>query len=149
MWHSLKLLIPALVPSWRFFDIIAPSPRIQFTLLKTEDEPPAEWYEFRPRPAHLSFPQMLGRMLWNPKWNETMFVVSCAERLMDSPTRHSEDEIMKRIIDDVVGETSINSWQGETYVQFRLLIVERQGVELQEEVTYYSRIERLPTRKVT
>ena len=36
MLRTLKLLLPVLIPSWRFFDFIAPSPRIQFSLLKTE-----------------------------------------------------------------------------------------------------------------
>ena len=29
-----------------FFDIIAPSPRIQYTLLESENETPHEWHEF-------------------------------------------------------------------------------------------------------
>ena len=37
MFNVLKLLIPALLPSWNFFDYITPSPRIQFTLLKHEN----------------------------------------------------------------------------------------------------------------
>jgi len=38
--------------------------------------------------------QMSGRMFWNPSWNESLFLVSCAERLLQNPTPHSEDEIM-------------------------------------------------------
>jgi len=146
MLPVLKLLLPALVPSWRFFDIIAPSPRVQFTLLNAENDVPQEWHEFRPHPAHLPLLHMLGRMLWNPQWNESMFVVSCAERLMESPTRHSEDEIMRRIMSDVVNDTTQVHWADASHLQFRLLIIERQETELQEEVTYYSRIERLPVQ---
>ncbi len=146
MLHILKLLIPALIPSWNFFDIIAPSPRVQYALLESENETSHEWYEFRPRPAHLSFLQMLGHMLWNAKWNESMFVVSCAERLMEQPTQHSEDEIMQRIISDLVGASSKIQLNTATHLQFRLLVVERQGAALEQEVVFYSRIQPLPAR---
>ena len=43
MLQTLKLLLPALIPSWRFFDTIAPSPRIEFTLLKTAQDAPGDW----------------------------------------------------------------------------------------------------------
>lgn len=149
MLHTLKLLIPALIPSWRFFDAIAPSPRIQFTLLTADDEVPHEWHEFRPRPAHLSFPCMLGRMLWNPQWNETLFVVSCAERLMEYPTRHSEHEILKRIIGDIVREPVNAACATATHLQFRLLTLERREGGLHEEVTYHSRVVSLPGQGFT
>jgi hypothetical protein len=48
MLQTLKLLLPALIPSWRFFDTIAPSPRIEFTLLKTAQDASGAWREFRP-----------------------------------------------------------------------------------------------------
>lgn len=28
--NSFRLLLPAIVPSWRFFDEIAPSPRVEY-----------------------------------------------------------------------------------------------------------------------
>jgi len=146
MLHTLKLLIPALIPSWNFFDIITPSPRIQYTLLESENETAHEWHEFRPRPAHLSFLQMLGRMLWNAKWNETMFVVGCAERLMEQPTRHSENEIMQRITRDLVSGDYSMQLNAVTHLQFRLLVVQRQDDALEQEVVYVSRIMPLPTR---
>ncbi len=84
MLSIVKLLLPALIPSWRFFDTIAPSPRIEFTLLKTADDVPENWQEFRPRPAHLSPGSMLKRLFWNPRWSETLFPVSCTELLMEN-----------------------------------------------------------------
>jgi hypothetical protein len=137
--------MPALIPSWNFFDIITPSPRIQYALLGTENETAQAWHEFRPRPAHVSFLQMLGRMLWNAKWNESMFVVSCAERIMEQPTQHSEDEILRRIIADLADNTTNTRLMAATHVQFRILVVERQGKELQQAVTFYSRTQ--PLRK--
>lgn len=141
MLDALKLLIPALIPSWRFFDVIAPSPRIQYALLASEQATTDQWVEFAPRPESLSFWQMLLRLIWNPGWNETLFVMSCAERLMENPAEHSENEIMNRISSNLINDKPALKNGKEVYLQFRLLVVERENDVLHESVTYYSRIE--------
>ncbi|MCK4864564.1 MAG: hypothetical protein KAT06_03985 [Gammaproteobacteria bacterium] len=149
----IKLLLPALIPSWNFFDVIAPSPRIQFALLKSEHDSVQKWQEFRPRPAQLSFSQMLKRMLWNPKWNESLFMVSCAERIMGDSTQqmiqHSENEILKRIENNLIDTNSRSSMPDATHLQFRLKFIQRQGTELHEEVTFHSRIQALSMVKAS
>lgn len=125
MLQTLKLLLPALIPSWRFFDVIEASPRIEFTLLKTAGDTAARWQEFRPRPGHLSVIDMVKRMVWNPRWNESLFLVSCAERLIINPTQHSHDEILKRIIAEL--ERSDVDGGATPYLQFRLMFVSRDG----------------------
>jgi len=136
MLKTLKLLLPALIPSWNFFDIIAPSPRIEFTLLNTPLETPTQWQEFRPRPAHLPFTTMLKRLFWNSCWNESLFLVSCAERLMANPTEHSRQEIATRI------QTYLNQSSfdlvNKSYYQFRLVFVSRHDTKLETQVTYLS-----------
>ena len=138
MLHTLKLLLPALIPSWNFFDIIAPSPRTQYTLLNQPTEIPANWQLSRPLPEDVSFTQMLGRMPWNPSWNESLFMMSCAERLLDYPTRHSEDEILKRIARDISsgGKDSVIN----KYLQFRIMLVSRAAGTLVEDLAYESRV---------
>ncbi len=143
MLQTLKLLLPAIVPSWRFFDFIAPSPRIQFALLSAADDGPHEWHEFRPRPARLSFKKMLSRMIWNPRWNESLFLLSCAERLIENPTQHSEDEILKRITAELKKHSLATSVMTATHLQFRLLVIKRQDAQLQQSVTFQSRIQPL------
>lgn len=115
MLQSLKLLLPALVPSWNFFDVIAPSPRIEYALLASPDAEP-NWREFRPRPQRVSPASMLARLFWNPRRNEDLFLVSCAERLVDQPTAHSEDEIFRRIAADLGPEA-------DGWLAFRLLFL--------------------------
>lgn len=172
MFQSLKLLLPALIPSWNFFDIIAPSPRIQFTLLNSEEEFANQWHEFRPQPTRVSFIQMLGRMFWNPRWNESLFLVSCAERIMQQDTanqiqqssvqqspdqliniQHSETEILNRIARELRQKTSQFDIHSATHLQFRLLFIQREysqlknsqldESQLQEEITFVSRIQAL------
>ena len=140
IFKTVKLLLPAIIPSWNFFDFIAPSPRIQYSLLSGENRPQTAWQEFRPRPEHVSFSQMLKRMLWNPWWNECLFLMSCAEVLVANPTKHSEDEILKRIQADIVKDDATHD---ATHVQFRLVLVERRGELLTEEIVFHSRVEPL------
>lgn len=132
MFQVFRLLLPALIPAWNFFDVIADSPRVEFVLLKDPDESPGTWQAFRPPPPTQSPGSILRRLVWNPVWNETLFVVSCAERLMRQPTAHSEDEIFKRIAADLIrGGTS-----PETWLRFRLAFVARDGEALTREVRY-------------
>lgn len=127
------MLLPALFPSWRFFDVIAASPRIEFTLLNVADDVSNGWQEFRPRPAKLSYATMLKRLFWNSRWNESLFLVSCAERIMMQPTEHSQQEIFSRIRADLE-RNSITT----TYLKFRLVFISRDGDTLQKEILFVS-----------
>jgi len=142
LFQTIKLLLPALIPSWDFFESIAPSPRIQFSLLNSEKQTDKHWAEFRPRPQYVSLIKMLKRMLWNPWWNESLFLVSCAERIVGNSSPelilHSEQEIFKRIKNDLLQKhQSLTA----SHFQFRLVFVQRQGKELKEEVAFISRIQ--------
>ncbi len=138
MLHTLKLLLPALIPSWRFFDTIAPSPRIEFSLLNAAQDTSGGWKEFRPRPARLSIRTMLKRMFWNPRWNESLFLVSCAERLMENPTEHRIQAILNCIKADIARDST--DARATPYVQFRLVFISRNGSELQKGITFVSKI---------
>ncbi len=136
MLASLKLLLPALIPSWRFFEAIAPSPRIEYAFLKSSQDAAGQWQEFRPRPAHLSFTAMLRRLFWNAPWNETLFLVSCAERLIENPTAHSQQEILTRIKTDL--KKTVPDMATASYLQFRLVFVSRHETELHKEILLVS-----------
>ena len=128
-----KLLLPALIPSWNFFDVIAPSPRVEYARLKSIGDTSGDWREFRPRPARVPPLEMLKRLVWNPRWNETLFLVSCAERLTDAPTAHSEDEIFKRIAADLRGEPEDAE---RPWLCFRLVFVSREAEAISSEVLF-------------
>ncbi len=68
---------------------------------------------------------MLRRLIWNPRWNESLFLVSCAERLADQPTAHSENEIFARIAADLArapDAAALPAW-----LSFRLLFLSREA----------------------
>ncbi|MEZ5649677.1 MAG: hypothetical protein R3E87_03930 [Burkholderiaceae bacterium] len=132
MFEPLRLLLPALIPSWNFFDWVAPSPRIEVALLRSPDDADPAWREFRPRPRHLSPGAMLGRLFWNPRWNETLFLISCAERLAEYPTAHSANEIFRRIAHDLPATRELR------YLRFRLVFVSRSGDVLERAIRFES-----------
>ncbi|MFK5981078.1 MAG: hypothetical protein QM488_19580 [Rhizobiaceae bacterium] len=136
MLQSIKLLLPALMPSWRFFAAIAPSPRIEFTLLETTLDKPGNWQEFRPRPAHLSVRGMAKRMFYNARWNETLYLVRCAELYTMSPAPHSSREILIRIKAEL--ERNSIDCLATPYLQFRLVFVHREGIQIEKHVTFIS-----------
>jgi len=128
----LKLLLPALIPSWNFFDVIAPAPRVEYALLASPGDTTGTWREFRPRPERISVATLLTRLVWNPRWNQTLFVMSCAERLAEDRTpAHSEAELFKRIAADLAHEAQDPA---RPWLCFRLVFVSRQGEALTEEV---------------
>ena len=133
MPNPLRLLLPALIPSWNFFDVIAPSPRVEYALTVGRDDAPNDWRAFRPRPERVPLATMARRLVWNPRLNETLFVVSCAERLIDNPTDHSQDEIFRRIAADLAREPDAESW-----LSFRLVFLSREGDAIDSEVLYQS-----------
>ncbi len=137
MLSLLNLLLPALMPSWRFFKSVDPSPRVEWAMLANAASAPTQWREFRPRPQHLTPWAMTCRMLWNPRWNETLFLVSCAERLTLTPGSHSQQEILRRISAEL--ERTLPPGACLPYLQFRLVFTDRnEDGRLVKAVTYQS-----------
>ncbi|WP_162930062.1 hypothetical protein [Pseudophaeobacter sp. EL27] len=128
MLRLLSLFLPTVIPSWRFFKTVAPSPRIEYRLI--EGESIGDWQEDRPRPTHLGLGQVLRRMLWNPDWNEQLYLVSCSERLIEAPSQHSVDEINLRVARTLP--------EGAQMLQFRLVFLSREGARLVKLVEYES-----------
>lgn len=117
MLRALKLFIPVIIPSWRFFDEIAPSPRIEISLLDHQNEEPKDWQEFRPQPLHMTPTTMIAHLFWNRARNERLYLTSCAERIACGDIPHSEAQIMGRIREDFKGKAS--------HVTFRLRLIHR------------------------
>jgi len=130
MINFLSLLLPGFIPSWQFFKSVQPSPRVQWRMLS--DDGSGDWRDYNPRPQSLPPVAMLRRLFWNPDWNDTLFMVSLSERLMDTPTDHSVHEIQRRI-----GVTAASSGASGRH-QFRLVFVSRDGADLVQEITYLS-----------
>lgn len=141
MLQTLKLLLPALFPSWRFFDVIGPSPRIEFCAFETEDETPQTWQELRPKPLNMPIWRMVTWLFWNPDWNDTLFLFTCAERLVQDPSDFRSSEIFARIEAEL--DRTADGTPQRTFVQFRLVFVSRCGPDLRDDVVFVSTVQRL------
>jgi hypothetical protein len=131
----LKLLLPVIFPSWRFFSSIGPSPRIHFAFLQNENDEPDTWQEFRPRPAKVSLKNGLWRLLHSPEWNETLYINTCAERLFEGYSEMREREIMRRIL-AAIHSGEIRAEAAKPYVTYRISAVMREGQVIGQQVTF-------------
>lgn len=128
MLRTVQLILPALIPSWNFFDVIAPSPRIEYALCDEAGLSKSGWMPYRPRPKSISTLTMVRRLIWNPHWNETLFLNSCAERLSQGITpEHSANEILTRMKRDLAHDNEAS------HFRFRLIFIHREGDALTEE----------------
>jgi hypothetical protein len=87
---------------------------------------------------------MLARIFWNPGWNESLFVATCAERLIQDPS----DERFREILDRIRAELARSSTDREVapFLKVRVVFVSRQGPGLREDVAFVSAVERVAGR---
>ena len=117
--RAIQLLLPALIPSWRFFDWIAPSPRIEFAVTPAMEAEPDCWQLLTNRPIRVPVASAVRRLFYNPKWNDQLYLVSCAERIAQSEDAHSVEQIFRRI------ESTLPAASTDRYVRFRLVFLTR------------------------
>ena len=101
MMQMLRLLLPALIPSWRFFKSVEPSPRVQWAITHSRAETSTKWQDYRPRPQWIGPSQMLARLFWNPWWNECLHMLSLSERVIADPTEYALIEMVRKIRADL------------------------------------------------
>lgn len=139
MLKTIKLLLPILLPSWQFFKEIAPSPRIEFRILNSADEN-IHWKEFRPRPQKISLLSNILRFFYNPEWNESMYLVNCAESLIIEPNDFADKEIKERLKKHLIN--SGYCLDNECF-EFRIIFISRKDSELESHILYNSCLEEL------
>lgn len=141
MLDVVRLLLPALFPSWRFFDVIAPSPRIEVALFSDAGDEGGDWRDCRPRPERVDLRHCLTSLFWNARWNETLYLATCAERLMQNPTEHSSREIRRRLRADLLRADRLRETGGAPegpLFRFRLVFVSRENGGLRRDVAFVS-----------
>ncbi len=149
MLRTVGVMVPVVVPSWRFFDVIAPSPRLEYRWMQNRQDERQPWQEYRPRPASMSVRRMLWHLLWNPRWNEGLFMVSCMERWMESGDPVAWHEITTRLEQEVRAQRARASdmerdAEGQ-YWQFRIILIQREGEQLLRDVVVLSPVYGLAT----
>jgi hypothetical protein len=118
----IKLLLPILFPSWRFFSSIGPSPRIDVGFVAEAGNSPDVWVPFRPIPSKITFTQQIIRLFHNPQWNELLYINSCGERLFEGGDVFYREEIAQRLLKSIaLGE--IVRPANAKFMQFRIRAV--------------------------
>lgn len=135
MWRVIHLILPAILPSWRFFPEVEPSPRIEYRFPLAAEPELRVWRGWRPEPERVSARETLLRLFWNPRRNETLFMTSCAERLLYQGSLHARREMLARIAAEHPGpdrDADIGP------PQLRLSLLQRVGEKVTREVVYVS-----------
>lgn len=122
MLRLVHLLLPVLFPSWRFFKEVGPSPRIEVP------GPDGCWVSALPRPARLSPAQRLGRLFYNPTWNEDLYLLSLCDRLLVEGTVQAVDRLSARL----AARLKVSP---ETLV-FRIALVTRERDGVHHDIAY-------------
>lgn len=133
--RTFNLLLPALFPSWRFFDVIGPSPRVELCLLEAPEDAGKEWQECRPRPRTLGLRERTASFFWNARWNETLYLATCSERLIQGEEERCAREIRRRLRADMLAGTT-GGLSG--FFRYRLVFVTRDGAALRRDVLFTS-----------
>jgi hypothetical protein len=141
----LHYLLPALLPSWRFFDYIGPSPRLEFCLLQHAGDTPSQWQEFRPRPQQLTVMTRLRSLLWNPRGNEALYLLSSSEKLLQRQSIAAQMEIVQRMTATFASGEVATTAQYRFFV-FRLLEIERGDDGMHTQVSFESPVFLLPNK---
>lgn len=129
----LHLWFPVVCPSWRFFNSIGPSPRLEYAI----GPAPYQWQAFRPRPATLTLGQSLWQLLHNPQWNETLYLNTCCEHLLENPNTHWHLPIQQRLQRACqLGEIQLP--ENTQQMRFRVAYYRRHQQQIQVEIGYTS-----------
>lgn len=131
----LRLLLPILVPSWRFFDAIGPAPRIEIAWLTAPTAVPV-WRPLHPRPPRLGLWPTLARLLWNPDGNAALYLTSRAERLLESTTDAAINDFLARVRAAALARPARPSDAG--WLQVRIVSTTREGTRIIDDVTFLS-----------
>lgn len=127
------LILPIVMPSWRFFDVIAPAPHIEFGWADSATSNALAWRPFLPTPATIDWPLRLRHLWSNAARNETLYLLACADQVCYATSARAAAEIRARL-ERALANGSLDR-QGP-YLCLRIRTVVRVGTELQETVAY-------------
>lgn len=132
----LKLLLPILFPSWRFFSSIGPSPRIDIGWLGEKNAQPLEWLPFRSLQERLTLAAGVQRLFFNPVWNERLYLNTCAEHLLECDSAFHAQQIAERLLHAVnTGELKAGAAR---YLVFRVRALTDEAGQVRDDVVFMS-----------
>ena len=94
----LKLLLPIVFPSWRFFSAVESSSRIELGFVAEAHERPVVWDLFHVLPPQLDIITSIKQLFHNPHWNELLYMNTCAEHLGENNSVFYAQELGTRLV---------------------------------------------------
>lgn len=140
--RALQLLMPVLLPSWRFFDRIGPAPRIDYCVhcsqasLSSSLSPPI-WHALPLTLQHVSVRMTLMQLFFNPSRNDLLYLLSCCERVLEDGRNHAQREILLRVTTHATQQGLLEE-NATTLLQFRIREVQRIDAKLVDAVMFES-----------
>ena len=89
---TLTLFLSAIVSSWQFFKESARETIIEVS----SDE--IQWQVLKLRDERRSLLEFFTGIFYNAKWNEALYIMDCAERLLTDIRQRNIDELMDRLV---------------------------------------------------
>ena len=124
MLNLAQLFLPILFPSWRFFEAIGPSPRIEVRLASG-----GPWLPVGAIPLRLGSRDYLRRLFHAPEWNAHLYQTSTAIRHAVEPTEHTLSELTRLVAKGVAAGEPFN---------FRIIFLAREGEAVGKFIEYES-----------
>ncbi len=121
MRRLIELYLPVLFPSWRFFAEIGAGPRVDVQVNG------GAWAPVSEPPSRETWADVVLRLFWNPRGNERLFLVTCAERILTERSARAEAELVRRLAGRV---------EGRGKLVFRIRLVDADG----EDAAYVSQL---------
>lgn len=119
------------MPSWQFFNEVAPSPRIEFAVLDTKDQEISQWQDLVSRKQEYKISDFFKSIFFNPEWNQKLYLINCAEKIVISQSKHAVKEIFKAILEKL-------KLEGDKFVCFRLVFISKKSEGFREDILYQS-----------
>lgn len=118
--QTFRLFLSALISSWQFFKESAPAPRIEFTLNKENNATSIDsWQEVKASPEKLTIIDFIKNIFYNPHWNEYLYIMDCAERLIIEDKEFYSNEISNFINRYLIERNCCTS--ATPYLKFRVI----------------------------
>lgn len=134
----IKLLLPVLFPSWRFFSGIGPSPRFDIGFLKADETDPSMWIDLGQLPKELGIWSGMTRLFHNPIWNDQLYINTCAEHLFEFNSDFREREIADRLL--ALFQIKANKIPNEAMgFCFRIRAIESDALNPREKIVFFSK----------
>lgn len=134
----IKLLLPILFPSWRFFSSIGPSPRIEVGFAVDKNSEPQEWLPLRPLPNRINFPLAIQLLFHNPSWNERLYINTCAEHLFEDYSELREREIGRWLVATVLNKEIVVDVEFQCLV-FRIRTLVFEAGQVRDDLVFVSK----------